>query len=468
MATSINSQQCSSQLAEATTQATSNAIQASTARELCNETQSFKAEADAEILRLTEALTEMTAARDEAIRITEREKTAASDARAIATQLETDFAALNKTYVERSQEKKLAMEGESAMSAELINLTATYTAELEAAESKVALATERLREAEEQGAEFAQKYSERDTACTELEAEFGQLKVQHESLVEEHETVKQKLADETEEREHLEAGLGEAINALALAQGDKAKVAVLEKQIESHLAELQEVRSAAVDLQVKLEMAHRDVEAEKENVQFAQELLQQAGSDRASLEAELDDSRKDSENVKILLRAAEQQQLNERRAADSHLLDHAAESSTLKSRLRDVEAILKSERNRIKELEALLTVGLSAKERLESAVAAQHERLKQLVPPEEAETMSEQPKALSVGDGGVVDGAHAYHSTNNIIRAFKVSNPLAVSSVRVALLQFLMRLTLSGVWHDHTERDCGSAPQGRARNGACA
>ena len=37
-------------------------------------------------------------------------------------------------------------------------------------------------------------------------------------------------------------------------------------------------------LEMQLELARRDVEAEKENVEFAQQLLHQAGVDKAKLE----------------------------------------------------------------------------------------------------------------------------------------------------------------------------------------
>jgi len=413
-------QQLGTQLAEASTRATSNEIQATTARTLCDETQRAKAERDSEVERLTAALEEAVQSRNEAVEAAMAAEAAVDAARADLGQQEQDFSALNARFASLSTEKILASEGESAMSAELVNLTTTYSAEIETAQAAAADAKAKLQDMVDKATAVSQKLTATETRCKAAEVEVKGLKMEHTKVTEECERVTKALAAETEEREHLEAGLGEAINALALAQSDKVKVPILEKQIEAQTAEMQELRADGGDLRVKIELAARDIEAEKENVQFAQELLQQAGVDKASLEAELDEARKDAENVRILLRAAEQQQLNERRAADSNLHDHVAEVSTTRSKLRDIEAILASERSRVSELETLLAAGLLAKERLEAAVAAQHEQIRALMPPSDAAKLSAQPEVLAIGDGGVTDGTNAYRATSCIMRAFKV------------------------------------------------
>ena len=119
------------------------------------------------------------------------------------------------------------------------------------------------------------------------------------------------------------------------------------------------------------------------------------------------------------MRAAEEQHLEDRRAADTHQRDHAAEVAILRARLLDAEAALASERSRLKELESLLGAAMQARDKAERALKAQHGRLRAIGP--DGKAAEPTPGLLEDETESLHRGVNAYHSTQNIIRAFKVT-----------------------------------------------
>ena len=163
----------------------------------------------------------------------------------------------------------------------------TASGSAESASLEVAKLSEKLAESEARAAQLEQLLAIAQGGEHELGGEIETLRAAKEaatSQVAELEAAKRELI---EERDHLEAGLAETINALATASDAEARASLLEEELEA----VRGLESGGHDgehgVATELELLRQELADERDNLNFAQDLLTQSGSQRAMLEAEI-------------------------------------------------------------------------------------------------------------------------------------------------------------------------------------
>ena len=113
-------------LADASTRATSHSIEADMAKKLCTDIQAAKAEADGEVKRLSAALDLAVQAKNALSAKLVTAEARVTELEAALEKSESEHSALRASVCDLEDQHRLATDGETAMSQELITLTTTY------------------------------------------------------------------------------------------------------------------------------------------------------------------------------------------------------------------------------------------------------------------------------------------------------------------------------------------------------
>lgn len=113
-------------LADASTRATSHSIEADMAKKLCTDIQAAKAEADGEVKRLSAALDLAVQAKNALSAKLVTAETRVAELEAALEKSKSEHSALRASVCDLEDQHRLATDGETAMSQELISLTTTY------------------------------------------------------------------------------------------------------------------------------------------------------------------------------------------------------------------------------------------------------------------------------------------------------------------------------------------------------
>ena len=215
------------QLAESRTDNTTLGIELATSKELCQVLQDTKRDADAKIAQLetsVETHIDTNSAISAELAAT---MSKLSDTEAARIDLVRQVDVLDEKCSSLSRLQEAASEGESAMGQELIRLNADLST---SREEGLAL-TDRLLESQQRVTELAQHFSEAKSSIAGLEQSLDETAALLATTEADRARTEKLLQEEEQERLNLEAGLGEAINALASASEATAKVSVLERQV---------------------------------------------------------------------------------------------------------------------------------------------------------------------------------------------------------------------------------------------
>ena len=413
------------QLAESKTDNITLGIELATSKELCQVLQDAKRDGDAQIAELgtsVEMHIDANAAVSAELAVTVSKL---EDTEAERIDLVRKVDVLEKKCSSLGKLQESASEGESAMSKELIRLNGDLST---SHEEGLAL-TDRLLESQQRVTELAQHFSEAKSSIADLEQSVDDTATRLAKTEEDRARTETLLREEEQERLNLEAGLGEAINALASASEATAKVSVLERQIVG-LEQREADRCGTIEtLRVQERLLTKDIETERGNVEFARGLLNKSGESKAALEIEIDALKTDNANVRDLLRAAQVEAGDAKRGARASQQQQQNQGYEAQDKLSESEALLESERARLSELESLFTTGLLQQEQLEAQVNALRERLRASgADPDATPEGAAVPAEIDTSTAALGDlraRAGLFQATDNVIKVFRTFGILA-------------------------------------------